>query len=235
MYIAASSVPEGRMRQPLFCKLGWVGISLALFACSKGADDVHSHHGNIAPSVDVSTPEERRIIDQNLSEIENLAAELGKPQRFRSIPIKVTEESMLEANRAGYCVIVNGSGSEINVNRRVLDEEKKMAAEGVEVTLFRVLLHEIGHCYLGRGHFNAKIEYRGRHFQWNRKDEGKRPVHFPFLNVSSMEERTLIMPVALKRYYVAEILGLARATSVFDLRDYADISVVDLDPDPMLR
>ncbi len=191
-----------------------------LYACgSDNKGDVRQHPSSLAIPADEATAEERKQIDSTLLEIETLAGELGRPQSFRSLPIVVSTESMAKTERAGACYLENGRGRYILVNRVVLREEERLVGIGLQSTLFRVLLHEIGHCYFGRDHLEDKLSERGRRLRFP-ADRFRRRPEFSELNVSSMESRTLLLPIALKKYYVAEILGLFRARSLAELAQY---------------
>lgn len=203
---------------------GWLAVLLLLQSCAKSDDVVESPP---AMPADEATADERLRIQHTLDEIEGLAAALGRPQQFRSLPILVTTEDQNAAKRAGACFTVNGRGRYIIVNRNVLRQEEVLSAAGVENTLFRVVLHEIGHCYLGRDHMGDQIFQAGRRISWRRKGG---EVGFPSLNVSSMEPHTLTMPNVLKKYYVAELLGLERATVLGDLATHASFAYEESGP-----
>jgi len=209
----------------IFRKASLALLGIALFSC--GGNDA-TKIGQIAMPADEATDEERAQISQTVKEIEMISGSLGRPQSFDSVPILVTSESTLAANRHGACVRENGAGKFILVNREVLNQEKRLVQEGSMTTLFRVILHEIGHCYFAREHFDEKIEARDKQIMWNRKQKDRQPVYFSSLNVSSMEATSLQLPVALKSYYVAEILGLVRAANLSDLAPYAQFVFVDL-------
>lgn len=207
-----------------------IALCVALLACSsKGRDKVQQ--SSLIPD-DESTDTERETIVRTLGEIEALAAELGQPQSFRSIPVVVTSEDMMKARRAGACVRQNGKPKLIVVNRRVLELETTLKDLGVETALFRVLLHEIGHCYLGREHTGEQIHLPRRKVVWHR-DTGVFPetVTYPALNVSSMEANSITMPVVLKKYYVAELLGIARAKELSDFSAYARFEYTEEEED----
>lgn len=193
-----------------------------LCACAKDKKrDVVA--GSLPVPADEATAQERAQIASTVKEIETLAGELARPQAFRSLPVVVTTESMAETKRAGACFMENGRGKFILVNREVFREEARMAAGRFQTTLFRVLLHEIGHCYLGRDHLETRISGQGRKLRFHRREPGKKAFDDLFssdYNVSSMESQSLVMPLALKKYYVAELLGLFRAASLNDIAEY---------------
>lgn len=197
-----------------------LAIALLCFACAKEKEGDFVNATSVTIPADESTPEERERINATLDEIEALAGQLARPQSFRSLPVIVTTESMADSHRAGACYFENGRGKFILVNRVVLRQEERLRTIGLESTLFRVLLHEIGHCYLGREHLEEKISQKGRRLRFAPDRHDRRPV-FEEFNVSSMESKTLLMPLALKKYYVAEILGLYRARSLDELAAYA--------------
>jgi hypothetical protein len=196
-----------------------LALSLLCLACAKEREGDFVSAASVTVPADEATPEERERINATLDEIEALAGQLARPQSFRSLPVIVTTESMAESHRAGACYFENGRGKFILVNRVVLRQEERLRTVGLESTLFRVLLHEIGHCYFGREHLEEKISQKGRRLRFAPDRQERRPV-FEEFNVSSMESKTLLIPLALKKYYVAEILGLFRARSLEDLAAY---------------
>lgn len=184
-----------------------------------------------APAVpvpaDEATPEERKQIERTLSEIETLAGELARPQAFRRLPVLVTTEDMQETKRAGACYMEGGKGKFILVNRMVLRQEEWLSQVGLQTTLFRVLLHEIGHCYLARDHLDDRVaRVQGKKLRFAPNQRKHRHELEDFL-VSSMESQSLLMPLPLKKYYVAELLGLFRARSLAELAEYTGAESIE--------
>ena len=204
------------------CLFALLVATLALSACAKEKANDVVEAAELPVPADQATEKERAQIASTVKEIESIAGELARPQKFQGLPILVTTEDMLEAKRAGACYFERGKGKFILVNRAVFEEEERLSAGGLQTTLFRVLLHEIGHCYLGRHHLETKISGQGRKLRYSREGRPARfqnEYFFSDYNVSSMESQSLLMPLALKRYYVAELLGLYRAATLDQLAE----------------
>jgi hypothetical protein len=171
---------------------------------------------------DEATSEERAAIDATLTRIEGLTVELGHPHAFRDLPVILTTDDRTYTDHPAGCVSVDGAPQFILVKRTVLLNEARIAEGGAESTLFRVLLHEIGHCYFHRSHEEAHISQDGEMIELTVGEDGAGShLDYAVLDATVMVPETLTLPVALEKYYVAELLGLARAKSLEDLAPFA--------------
>jgi hypothetical protein len=207
-----------------------LALCLALFSCAK-VEAPLSQTPRIAPPADEAVAAERSQIDAMLSQIEAFTRLLGKPQSFRSVPVVVTTSNQY-TNHAAACVAVSGAPQFILVKPSVFENEARISEGELESSLFRVLLHEIGHCYFHREHEAAEIGAPGQFVELAVKRKaltGK--IQFPCLDATVMVPENLTVPIALEKYYVAEILGLARAKTLADLASYASLKYVD-EPTP---
>lgn len=194
--------------------------------CAKERPKDQVNAASVPVPADQATAEERKQIEDTIAEIETLAGELARPQAFRRLPVLVTTEDMQDTKRAGACFLENGKGKFILVNRVVLRQEEWLSKVGLQSTLFRVLLHEIGHCYFARDHLEDRVtRVKGRRLRFAPNERRLRPELEDFL-VSSMESQSLLMPLALKKYYVAELLGLYRARSLAELAEYTGAETI---------
>ena len=207
-----------------------VALILALAGCARD-DSATKQTLAIKVPADEADQGQRDQINASLAKIEGLTRALGQAHAFRSVPVIVTNDNHYTDHPAA-CVAVNRVPQFILVKPSVFDDEARMAPGEVESTLFRVLLHEIGHCYFLREHEQAEIEEPGRLVELSLKQRGvTAKVQFPSLDATVMVPENLSVPIALEKYYVAEILGLARAKTLQDFAPYAPLKYVD-EPDP---
>lgn len=203
-------------------------LCLALAGCAKAdTAGTATQAQHIPVPTDEADEGERAQIDATLSRIEELTRTLGKPHTFRSVPVVVTTSNQYTDHPAA-CVALGGEPQFILVKPGVFTEEAQIAPGNIESSLFRVLLHEIGHCYFHREHEEAQIEEAGRMIELTVNQQGvSGRIQFPYLDATVMVPENLTVPIALEKYYVAEILGLARAKTLDDLVPYAPLKYVD--------
>jgi hypothetical protein len=201
--------------------LGVLALTFLLTACAKAKEK----SPDLAPPPDQSSAEETKAINATLARIEALTVEVGDERHFRSLPIIVRETADASVvPNFGACIRSAGKAQYILLKKEVFVQEKRLVKmEAADRTLFRVLLHEIGHCYFGREHDNARIESEGQFLEIT---SGGKSLQYMSLDVSAMAEATLVQPSALDKYYVAELLGLARATSPDEIKPFAEVKFV---------
>ncbi len=196
---------------------------LVFFSCAKLKEPKTVKVSQLVVPADEASASERQIIDKTLTEIEGVAASLGRPQQFRRIPVLVSSEELASNHRFAACFSEEGQGRFIQVNRKVLDRESELQERRDHLsTLFQVLLHEIGHCYFAREHSDESIDLR-------RHEVSKASYRYSgrSLNFSSMHSRNVFMIDQLRSYYVAELLGLVPVPSIEALRTYGELSIVE--------
>lgn len=191
--------------------------ALCLFAllflatgCGKGqpaADNVP----NLTPPTDEATRQQRALIDSTLTNIEATTSALGSPHTFRTLPVLVTSDTKYISEAKGACVKSGGHPQFILLRPAVLDFESHLPADSETTSLFPVLLHEIGHCYFSREHDDALIRSSGFEISFSSK-HGETAIdeRAESLDASVMSPDKLLMPIALSRYYVAEVMGQVR-------------------------
>jgi hypothetical protein len=204
----------------------WIALFLALAGCAKD-DSARPQSKSITAPEDQSDAAQRAQIDATLTKIEGLTSALGKPHTFRSVPIVVSTDTHYTDHPAA-CVALNRVPQFILVKPAVFEAEDRISPGGIDSTLFRVLLHEIGHCYFHREHEEEHISQPGRLVQLTVKQRGVTgKVDLPFLDATVMVPENLSVPIVLEKYYVAEILGVIRAKTLQDLAPYAPLKYVD--------
>lgn len=202
--------------------------TLLLAACAREAPPAAAPVASaVTVPADQARPEERQQIETALGEIETIAAELGRPRGFHSLPVVLAaDDDQTVTNRVAACVSENGIGQFIVIKRIALTREATAAELGMDSVLFRILLHEIGHCYFQRGHDDAYVEAEGKELLIDQPTRAGRRFPYRSLDASAMATNSLSLPIALKKYYVAELLGLARANSPEDFLAYAPVRMV---------
>jgi|GEM_PF-5099742 len=219
---------------PLFSRLLFPLLAaLCVFSCAKDKGGNAKVSSLVVPT-DEATELERRIIDDTLTDIEKLSSELGHSKSFRSIPVLVTSERPEDSGRFAACYSEDGQGKFIQVNRQVLRKEKEIFM-GTTSTFFQILLHEIGHCYFGRKHLDDQIDvsaYRVVLPHEHSEKETEFGIHS--VNASAMHSKNMIVPNVLKKYYVAEVIGLAASRDVPALQSYSPLTFTlrGLEPNP---
>lgn len=211
-------------------------LVLAVFctlSCAKQDDSKTKVSALVVPA-DEATEQEREIIDRTLTELEQLSAELGQARSFRSIPVLVTSEKPEDSRRYAACFLEGGKGKFIQVNRQVLRREKDIF-KGTTSTFFQVLLHEIGHCYYGRHHLDDQIDVSKYHVSQPEGDHSRRrEIAILSFNGSAMHSKNMIVLNVMKKYYVAEIIGLVPALNVRALQDFTPFTFVERKPEEVL-
>jgi hypothetical protein len=194
----------------------------------------HQAYTIVMPN-DESTAYERRVIKRTTKKIEAIAYNLGKEETFESIPVLVTTEDPSVTKRWGYCQWdENGKGVFIVLNREVF--QKDLENDRLHF-VFGVLLHEIGHCYFGRKHDTAVIKKPGYKISIETFDaDGGTTITIDEFPVSIMYSKSSLVgspltgvPTSLEHYFVAEILGLQRVSSVEDLEQLPGVYFTSID------
>jgi hypothetical protein len=199
-------------------------LAFSALSCARGREDSQS----LPLPDDEATLSEREQINAALERIEALTAELGQARSFRELPIVVTSRHDYTHHPAA-CVSLNGKAQFILIRPEVLSAERMLWSDNLDTTLFRVLLHEIGHCYFQRDHDDTRIASDLHFIQMKvrRRNSEERRL-YSMLDVSVMASDSLELPVPLEKYYVAELLGLKRATRLADFRAYGSFQFVPI-------
>lgn len=171
-----------------------------LFSCGKKDPQSIVLPGNQA------SEKEAEIIGAVVEKIQKDFDELGVNVNLRSIPFHVTT---LDPKIAGICVYrSNGSPVGIAVNHSVLKNWEVETPEHYGL-IYRVLLHEIGHCFFRRQHEDDELFIPGL-------DTIEISVMKDYGRANTLKE--------LWPYYVREVAGLDRLQSAEDLKRYLDLT-----------
>lgn len=181
---------------------------------------------------DEATSEEKEKIELALSKIESIATELGYDKKFRKLPIIVQATSLSMGRNSGYCAWdQNGDGRYIALNRSIFASDP--SANRFDF-LFGVLLHEIGHCYFRRGHESRVFKKEGFRISVEVTDEsGGTQISLDEIPVSIMYTKTsqesfllIKVPLNFQKYFVSEVLGVARINSDSDLANIPGVHLI---------
>jgi hypothetical protein len=212
-------------------------LCVPLMSCSQIGQQLGIEHQayNIVMPNDESTAYERKVIKRTTKKIESIARTLGRDLKFNSIPVLVTTEDPTVTKRWGYCQWdENEKGVFIVLNREVF---RKDLEDSRLHFVFGVLLHEIGHCYFGRKHDTAVIKRDGYKISIETFDsEGGTTITIDEFPVSIMYSKSSLVgspltgvPTSLENYFVAELLGLQRVSSVEDLEELPGVYFTSID------
>lgn len=195
-------------------------LFLFLSGCSRLFDDtvVYRFSPIIIPE-DQATEEERLLLSSTVRLIEDYASELGHNVKFDSVPIVIRVRENPAENIAGRCHYkYDLTGSHIEIFKDVVPISLARRENSFAPELFIVLLHEIGHCYFQRSHQNDLIKKSGYEMIFELRDSD---IVFSEVPSSVMIEAwNMGLPKSLERYYVGEVLGLYRATTPEELKNY---------------
>ncbi len=148
--------------------------------------------------------------------------EIGVNVDLRSIPYHVTT---LEPTVGGVCAYrADGSPIGIAISHDLL---KNWAVEDEHNygLIYKILLHEIGHCFFRRAHETDTFTIPNFFMILKTHDHS-------FLPKGSIEKSAMLdgggamIPKALWPYYVKEIAGLDRINLLADLERYMDVDLM---------
>lgn len=99
-----------------------------------------------------------------------------------------------------------------------------------EKEFVRVLIHEIGHCYFGRMHAESEyLELPGSTFELHFEGE---TVIFDKIPRSLMPAESIYrMPKALRKFYLAELVGRAKLSDPVALGEFTEFQMISNNPE----
>lgn len=168
-----------------------------------------------------ATAEESEILSAALVKIQSDFDEAGVRVKLRSIPYRV---ATLERSVAGYCMY-RGDGSPVGIviNKNVFRDWETETPTHYGL-IYKVLLHEIGHCFFHRAHDDDIFEIPwGLLFLKGPDDEFHNEE---YIELSAMKDGGKAQIArSLWPYYIREVAGLDRLNSLEDLLAYAEIDI----------
>ncbi len=214
-------------------RLNWIFI-LCLFSCnavSKFVDETD-------PPADISSEQDRQDIEVVKSEIQDLADQVGVVGNFKDFPVIVVEKFSDHSGALAYCHQgQNPSQSYIGILKKTMDlylnEQRKNSDTSF---LFKLLLHEFGHCLFNRAHDETMLGKPGFHIYMIDStgfEERLEPIG-PQISVSAMASINWWMtrlPRELKKYYLREISGQVRWQTSKDLEVQPGLKLMSAEPD----
>lgn len=209
--------------------LALVFATILLSGCGAGKPEKTKGSPFVIPPSEANASETADLA-ATLAEIEAITLKLGRPQRFNTVPIIVTSEDSKKSHRIGYCRF-NRRHRFIAVNRKAFERQADFSSEIPNRRLFRVLLHEIGHCYYNRDHDNTLLSKPGLNIgvELESTSTSKKFAIYQGLCASIMCDKSQKLggtPFELREYYVAEMLGIKRATDLAALEKHMKLYYV---------
>lgn len=201
--------------------------------CTKMEDSLglpSSEEGSSAPS-NKGTPAEEALVNSIVDEIQNIAQKIGVKEDFHALPIIISDEDPAISKRWAYCSWTGDHEGEYIVLNKSLFAEKQEPHK--LSTLFGVILHEIGHCYFKRSHEEKVAKKNNILFRIDFEDPMEAPLYLEEFPVTVMDvhaeggkSNLSQLPSRLKKYYVAEVMGLTRINEPEDARVLPGVSLV---------
>ena len=205
---------------------------LLLCSCSQNVKE--SNDGE--RPIDVSTNRNRQDIDQVKFEIQTLADQIGVPGNFKDFPVIVVEKYPGQDGPLAYChESQNQSVRYIGIVKETMENYLLEPYSHQDNSfLFKLLVHEFGHCIFNRGHDETMIGKAGFTIfflvpgLWG--DELK-PIGSE-IAVSAMASINWWMtglPKDIKKYYLREIAGQVRWRTPVDLQSQPGLRLIQAD------
>lgn len=176
---------------------------------------------------DEASAQERGLIEEQMSIIKGFAAEFGVTTDLDRIPIFVSSDASIPATTPSFCIMNGTVGTKIVLNKNFFKERVYEKDTGLASPLFNLLIHEIGHCYMGRSHEEALLKKRGYMAEFDIvSSKGRDVARFYSVQSTMMHNTYFAMPKTLEKYFVGEIFGKWRARSLDQLQSQYDFRLV---------
>ena len=99
----------------------------------------------------LATPEQQQVVDRYLVDIQGRFMKFSVDVDVKELPLIVVQ-NMTKPDAAAECIL----GSHIQIRQDFL--QRLMDDKPSEPEIFRIILHEMGHCYFDLGHYEKKIK-----------------------------------------------------------------------------
>lgn len=192
-----------------------------------GAGDSQTVNSSADVYSDEASAQERELIEEQMSLIKGYAAEFGVTTDLNRIPVFVSSHATIPATTPSFCIMNGNVGTKIVLNKNFFRDRVYDRDTGLASPLFNLLVHEIGHCYMGRSHEEALLKKRGHMVEFDIVSrKGREVARYYSVQSTMMHNTYFAMPKALEKYYVGEIFGKWRAGSLEQLQSQYDLRLV---------
>lgn len=207
-------------------------IGICAVACSPTPDASE----DVERPADISTDQDRKDIEGVKTEIQSLANQFGVPGDFKNFPVIVVLKYPGQDGPLAYCHESQTYSSRyIGIVRATMETYlAEQHAHQDSSFLFKLLIHEYGHCLFDRVHDETMLGRPGYNiFIVVPKQEGEilKPIGSE-IAVSAMASINWWMtdlPRELKKYYLREIAGETRWRKAEDLEVQPGIRLLRAD------
>ena len=173
---------------------------------------------------DISSNQDRKDIEVVKTEIQDLAEQIGVPGDFKNFPVIVVSKYPGQDGPLAYChESQNHSSRYIGIVKTTMETYlSEQHAHRDSSFLFKLLVHEYGHCLFDRGHDETMLGRPGYNIFIvvpDQNGETLKPIGAE-VAVSAMASINWWMtdlPRELKKYYLREIAGETRWRKAEDL------------------
>lgn len=211
----------------MFLKTMLITLSCFLISCQKWTTVPKDR---IVPN-SIASADEQSLLQANVAEIQNLATTSGISKTFINFPIVVVDKSPTGNDPQAFCwADRKGNGVYIGILKKTF-EAIKNEASFTENYLFLLLVHEFGHCLFNRKHEVAFIKPLGKKIYLQDHAGKRHDLWDNAIPITAMNSSTPgimggpYLTLALKRYYLLEIAGMKRWSTVRDLETVDGIAL----------
>ncbi len=185
---------------------------------------------------DISSSQDRKDIEVVKTEIQDLAEQIGVPGDFKNFPVIVVSKYPGQDGPLAYChESQNHSSRYIGIVKTTMETYlTEQHAHRDSSFLFKLLVHEYGHCLFDRGHDETMLGQPGYNIFIvvpDQNGETLKPIGSE-IAVSAMASINWWMtdlPRDLKKYYLREIAGETRWRKPEDLEIQPGIRLLRAD------
>jgi hypothetical protein len=175
------------------------------------------------PPAHQASAREQAALDAAIEEIQNDFNALQVPINLRAVRYVVNDIVHDGKSYGGYCYYKKNKGHTIAISHSTFEAQFYKGYEEDKGWLYKILLHEIGHCFFRRKHESRPYGKEGEYYIYHLANGVMVP--FKFIMRSVMEtgrNPSHIFPKELWPYYVREIAGLERFDNLEELSRYVN-------------
>ncbi len=212
--------------------LSVIVLSGFLLSCAPTPDS----SANVERPADISTDRDRKDIEAVKAEIQGLAEQVGVPGDFKNFPVIVVSKYPGQDGPLAYChESQNRSSRYIGIVKTTMDTYLgEQRAHQDSSFLFKLLVHEFGHCLFDRSHDETMLGKPGYNIFMVVSDpngENLKPIgrEIAVSAMASIHWWMTDLPRDLKKYYLREIAGEVRWQKFEDLRIQPGLRILRTD------